>query len=290
MTRQQKGISLVQTRFEQVEIPITVVTILVDGKRLSPAFYKQISEADLIDDSTGELRGEPLGYFHLHSKACPEVQHTHVLWTTGAELHLATIVALEEDERYQQQKQVSLKRQERLIHLLALLLGLADHPLTVAYVGEGRRKLEIAGYTLPVDTYTADQLQRLQLAREQVKQDQQAWQEQKGPDERSSPRAFGQPQRKEAEALLARFEQRGVELKHPARDKIGERELQVYGSYGEDERYLDGPKSWCQYPASPLGDQRDEPLLYWRAKERQQRRRQAEQLEPTHDLVGLTHF
>jgi hypothetical protein len=278
MTRQQKGMPLVPKRFEQVEIPISVATILVDGARLSPAFYKQITEADLIDESTGELRGEPLGYFHLHSKTCPETQHRHVLWTTGTEVHLAIIVSPEEDERYQQQKEASQERQERLIQLLALLLGLADHHLTVSYQSERRRKLEIADYTLYVDTEIADHLQRLQLAREQLQQDQQAWQEHEGSDERSSSQAFGQQQREEAEVLLARADQQGVELKHPARDKIEERELLIYSFYDNDDRDLDGPKSWCQYPASTQGDQRVEPLLSWRAKERQQRRRQAEQL------------
>src|ERR1700674_5343592 len=110
MAKHQEGISLIPTRFQHAEIPISVATLIIDGKRLTSAFYKQITEADLIDEGTGELRGDPLGYFHLHSKACPEVSHTHVLWATETELHLGTVVSPEQDERYQRQQQASMKR------------------------------------------------------------------------------------------------------------------------------------------------------------------------------------
>src|ERR1700676_3783185 len=120
MAKHQEGIALIPTKFQQDEIPITVATLAIDEKRLTSAFYKQITEAHLIDEDTGALRGDPLGYFHLHSKACPEVSHTHVLWTTGPELHLATVVSPAQDERYQRQEQASLERQNHLIHLLAL--------------------------------------------------------------------------------------------------------------------------------------------------------------------------
>jgi len=281
MAKHQEGISLIPTRFQHAEIPISVATLIIDGKRLTPAFYKQITEADLIDEGTGALRGDPLGYFHLHSKACPEVPHTHVLWATETELHLASVVSPEQDERYQQQEQVSRERRNHLIHLLALLLGLADHSLASEYENERRRKLVIAGYTLYADKHIADQLQRLQQAREQWKQDQRAWQGQEESE------AFGQHQRKEAEALLAGFDQQGVELKHPARDKIERKELAIYyGSYGDDDDGpLAGPKTWCRYPASSEGDSPEEPLLYWRAKDRQQRSRQKEHLSPKVDAL-----
>lgn len=273
-TKHQEGISLIPTRFEHVEIPISVATVLVDGKRLTQAFYKQITETDLIDEETGALRGDPLGSFHLHSKTCPETPHTHVLWATETELHLATIVSPEQDERYQQQEQASLLRQKLLIHLLALLLGLADHAPTLEWISEGRRKLAIGGYTLYVDADIADRLQRLQQAREQWKQDQHTWQGQE------ESQAYGQPQRKEAEALLAGFDQQGGELKHPARDKIEGREPRLYSFYGDEDGRLAGPKSWCRYPAMATSDTHEEPLLYWRAKESQQRRQQEEHLSP----------
>jgi hypothetical protein len=280
MAKHQEGISLIPTRFQHAEIPITVATLIIDGKRLTSAFYKQITEAALIDEGTGALRGEPLGYFHLHSKACPEVPHTHVLWATETELHLASVVSPEQDERYQQQEQASRERRNHLIHLLALLLGLADHSLTSEYENERRRKLVIAGYTLYADKHIADQLQRLQQAREQWKQDQRAWQGQEESE------AFGQHQRIEAEALLAGFDQRGVELKHPARDKIERSELAIYGLYGDDDdALLFGPKTWCRYPASSEGDSHEEPLLSWRAKDRQQRNRQKEHLSPVVDAL-----
>ena len=74
-------------------LSLAVRTLMINGKRMTPAFYKQISEADLIDEHTAELRGVPLGYFHLHTKECPQLPHKHVLWAVETKLHLATIVA-----------------------------------------------------------------------------------------------------------------------------------------------------------------------------------------------------
>src|SRR5690349_8808884 len=84
-------------------LPLAIRTLTINGKRLTPAFYKQISEADLIDETTAELRGAPLGHFHLHTKECPDVLHRHVLWGFETQLHLATIVSRQDDTRYQRQ-------------------------------------------------------------------------------------------------------------------------------------------------------------------------------------------
>jgi hypothetical protein len=158
MAKSTRGVTRFPSEIEPESLPIAMTTLLIDGKRITSAFYKQITESDLVEEGTGELRGSPLGYFHLHSKTCPEVAHIHVLWGTETELHLATVLSLEKDERYQQQKQRSLQQQERLIHLLALLFGLAGHPHTVEWVGQDERKLTLAGYTLYVDEHTAHQL------------------------------------------------------------------------------------------------------------------------------------
>jgi hypothetical protein len=277
MAKNTRGMSLFPSGIESESLPIAVATLIVDGKRLTPAFYKQITEADLIAEDTGELRGLPLGYFHLHTKSCPEKAHTHVLWGTETELHLATVFAMQQDERYQQQKQHSLQRQERLIHLLALLLGLADHPHTVEWVGQDERKLTIAGYTLYVDENIADRLKKLQQAREQQMKDKEAWQARQASDESRNPApASDKEQRAAAEAILAQLDQQGIELKHPAQDEIEGKELAVHDYYTA----LVSQTTWCRYPAPSESGSREEPLLYWRAKDLQQRRLQKERLTP----------
>lgn len=280
MAKNTGGVSLFPSGIEPESLPIVVATLVVDGKRLNSAFYKQITEADLIAEDTGELRGRPLGYFHIHAKSCPEIAHTHVLWGTETELHLATVVALQQDKRYQRQKKQSLQRQERLSHLLALLLGLAGHPLTVEWVGQDARKLAIADYTLYVDEGIADRLQKLQRAREQLEQDEEAWQARQAPDESSDPAATasGEEQGAAAAELFAQLDQQGIELKHPARDEIEGQELGIHSYYDGEREYgaMSGQTTWCRYPALAEGGSHKEPFLYWRAKDRQQRYQQEE--------------
>jgi hypothetical protein len=301
MAKNTRGVTRFPSEIEPESLSIAVTTLVIDGKRITSAFYKQITESDLVEEGTGELRGSPLGYFHLHTKSCPEIMHTHVLWGTETELNLATVLSLEKDERYQQQEQRSLQQQERLIHLLALLLGLAGHPHTVEWVGQDERKLTIAGYTLYVNEHTVHQLKKLQLAREQQLKDEEAWQVRQASDEGSDlVSASPEAQRAAAEAILAQLDQLGIELKHPARDKIEGNELAVHGYYGDDAEYgpLGWQTTWVQYPALSEGGVREEPLLYWRAKDRQQRRQQVARfsqavetlLTPRHSACLLRWF
>jgi hypothetical protein len=276
---------LLPVGFETVSLPIAVTTLVVDGKRPNASFYKQITEADLVAEETGELLGLPLGYFHLHTKACPEVVHKHVLWGRERELHLSTVVALQQDKRYQRQKQRSLERQQRLSHLLALLLGLAGHSFTAEWIGEDKRELTIAGHTLYVNGTIEDRLQKLHMAREQREHDEEAWQswQASGKSRELATLTFGEEYVTASERLLAQFDQQGIELKHPAQDKIEGKELEMHGfDGGESVEYgaLSGPTTWCRYPASSERSTHEEPLLYWRAKDRQQRRQQEERLTP----------
>jgi hypothetical protein len=243
MTKSTRGVTRFPSGIELDSLPITVATLVIDGKRLNSAFYKQITEADLIVESTGELRGLPLGYFHLHAKSCPDRAHTHVLWATETELHLATVISLEQDERFQRQKQRSLQLQNRLMDLLVLLLGLAGHPHTVEWVGQDEYKLTIAGYTLYVNKNTADHLKKLQQAHEQQRKDEEALQARQALDDGSDlvPASL-EAQRAAAESIIAQLDQQRIELKHPARDKIEGGELAVHGYYGDDAEY--GPLGW----------------------------------------------
>ena len=106
-------------------------------------------------------------------------------------------------------------------------------------------------------------------------QDEEAWQVRRAPDEGSDlAPASPEEQHAAAEAILAQLDQLGIELKHPARDKIEGNELAVHGYYGDDAEYgpLGWQTTWVQYPVPSKGGVREEPLLYWRAKDRQQRR------------------
>src|SRR5487761_433139 len=139
-----KGKVLGLNQLEVELLPIAVRTITVNAKQLTPAFYKQLTEEPIIDEHTGELRGFPLGYYHVHAKTCPEVPHKHVLWSTEREPHLVTVVLREHDSHYLKQQELSTQKREGLIHLLALLLALADQPFTHEWDSGEKRKVAFA--------------------------------------------------------------------------------------------------------------------------------------------------
>lgn len=238
---------------EEEFLTVVVRTLTVNGKRLTPAFYKQISEADLIDENTGDLCGVPLGYFHLHTKECPDIPHKHVLWSMETKLHLATIVARNDDPRYERQAELSTKKQRTFISLLALALALAGHTPIIEWIAEDRRKILIDGYTLYSSSTVADQLKRLEQARTQQKEDTRIWQERQLSDE-----TFEQG-RVEAKAMLEQLAEARVEVAHPASFQI-ERTSDV--SYYDD---LLTTSKWRNYPVEA---NREDALLCWRARDR----------------------
>jgi hypothetical protein len=233
-------------------LPLAVRTLTVNGKRMTTAFYKQISEADLIDETTAELRGAPLGHFHLHTKECADVPHRHVLWGLETQLHLATIVARKDDIRYQRQAELSTQKQRTFIDLLALTLALAGHSPTIESVAEDRRKIQISGYTLYSSSAVADQIEGLEKARTQQKEDTRIWQEHQLSDE-----TLEQGQA-EALALSEQLASAGVEVAHPLRFQVD------YDNYLIINR-------WYRYPAEA---NREDALLYWQVKDHWQRKQQ----------------
>lgn len=243
-------------------LPLAIRTIVINGKQLSPAIYKQLTEADLIDEWTGELRGIPFGYFHIHGKTCPEAPHKHVLWGSERVLHLATIVSRDRDARYQHQEALSLKKQDDLMHLLTILLVLADHSFTLKWLSGDEREISIAEYTLYLSADAARPFARLDEIRAQYKEDFLAWQseQQRGQED---PQATEEEQRVAARALMAQFAEQGGEIIHPALHELKADQTSPYGYYTSRDLEALG---WHPYPREASGERRQPALIYWRSK------------------------
>jgi hypothetical protein len=241
------------TGVDREALKLSVLTVTINKKRLTPALYRQLSEEAVIDEETGELRGMAVGWFNIHPKdGCPSVDHRHVLWGNGTHLRLATVVALEHDPRYQHQAQISQALRRDLIHLLALLLAEADQPYTLEPTTNPLHQLNITGYKLYVDSDVSTLLERLQQAKAQVLEDAAALQ-------------ANEVARKNAQKTLERLAKQGITLTHP---KLYQHEsgLPIYGSYDSwssqtlTERRTHG---WKAYPLEHANEP-DKALLYWK--------------------------
>lgn len=258
-------------------LPLAVLTVTIDKRRLTPALFKQIAEEDIIDGETGELRGTPVGYFNIHPReGCPKGAHKHVLWGNGAHLGMATIVARDKDPRYEEKEHASLLRRRDIIHLLALLLASAEHPYTLKEPSDDQYKLEIAGYTLYVDDWVATLLEQYQQAREQIQKDLATLRESveleargRGPGNDALPGPF-EARVEEARKGLQRLTEQGVVLTHPDLYKHeDERYTAVHGEYYDsadsDEWTRRKRRGWKVYPPED-GKEQGEALIYWRKK------------------------
>jgi hypothetical protein len=254
---------------------LTVLTVAVDKKRLTPSLYRQIAAEDVIDGDTGELRGTPVGYFNIHPKeGCPQTPHKHVLWGTGTRLRLAAVVQRQDDPRYWQQEQSYQQRAGDLLDLLALLLARANN----AYVLEERKqttsKLVIAGYTLYVSSPAADLLKVLDHAQQQISTDRdlllaQVPQGTEGQVGASDPLV---DQLGGAETALRQLSELGIEVAHP----VLYRSEHEGSSKWSTMRMLLG---WHAYP-SERSDERNAAVLYWKTDDLHARM-EREQLAPT---------
>jgi hypothetical protein len=265
---------------EKEALPLAMLTVTIDQKRLTPAIFKQFAEEDVVDEETGELRGTPVGYFNIHPKeGCPEGPHKHVLWGKGTHLRMATIVARDNDPRYEEREQASLRRRQEILHLLALLLAGAGEPYTLEEASDDEYELKIAGYTLYVDDWVPSLLERYQQAREQVQRDLTALRESGEPEasglkdgSNASPVPF-ESRIEGARKVMQRLIEQGVALTHPdLYEHEDERYTTVYGEYDDEsiasDEWMDERRKrrgWKVYPAE--GDKEQEKaLIYWRKK------------------------
>lgn len=253
----RQGVILLPDGVEKRSLPISVQTVVVDGKRMTPAFYKQLTEKRILNEKTGDLNGFPLGYFHLHTKECPQEEHTHLLWGSGTHLHLNTVVALEHDEQYQKEHNESLKLKKKLLHLLTFLLVLADEPYTIKK-GEKGRYLTIADYDLYIDGSLLEDLENRAEMQSLFLQDIKRWQAQlQGDDHTDGDQNFWQAHQNKAEEALKRVSTEGIELAHPTLFMREKGEMRLVFSFT-------GPNRWFTYPYGLTEAKRSEALLYWR--------------------------
>lgn len=117
-----------------MELPIAIQTLTVGGKLLTRGFYEQIHAASLIDTTTGQFRGVPLGTVNLHTRACraADAPHYHVVWLLGEQLRHDTVYQSDVLALFSAEQTRLTELSNRAVEALA----------TVTYILEGRRGLE----------------------------------------------------------------------------------------------------------------------------------------------------
>lgn len=214
---------------EVIALPITISTVTIDGKRISPSVFKQIAVESLIDEESGELRGIPIGWINVHQKDCPEHHHLHILWVHEHALRLATVAGPSKSERYLEKKRQSLSLRRQLTDLLAYMLGLEFRYQGSVYTNDEQRTLKIEGYTLPVSMRIAHLLDALEEARDRVDQEQALWQS------HPSVEADVVQALASAQLLVEQLARQKVRLAHPTLYNHRDKRLANYERTGDDE-------------------------------------------------------
>lgn len=225
---------------EVIAVPLAICTLMVDGKRLSPSIFKQIVPEPLIDEETGQGRGEPIGWINIHQRDCPEYQHWHVVWMQdGHILRVAIVTEPTESERYLEKRRQSLSLRSQLTDLLAYSLALESRYEGSTFANNEQRTLKIGSYTLPVSTHVAHLLDALEEARACVDREQARW-ESHHPENAEFVQALAA-----ARQIKEQLERQQIRLAHPALYNHRDKRLSSYARTGDDEetqsmiRYVD---------------------------------------------------
>lgn len=162
---------------EVIALPVSLCTLTIDGKRLSSTLFKQITTEPLIDEETGEVQGEAIGWLNLHQpKECPEFPHWHFLWIRRPfSLYHAIVSGPDHSSRYRQKKAGHSRQIQQLTNLLALTLALKFRFPPSTFTTEERRLLKISQYTLPTSANIAHLLDALEEARACKEREEEAW-------------------------------------------------------------------------------------------------------------------
>jgi hypothetical protein len=211
-------------------LPLAVKTLIIDGKRMTAAFFRQIVEQDLINEHTGELQGIPLGYVNVHQKdTCPECPHRHVLWMQEEKQLLRHAITVEPEDAvcYQELRDESQQKRDSLMDLLAMLLVHTHRTPDHTYwdnLGFGRRveriSIVIADEKLSVNASVSEHLAQLEQARVCLEQETQQGKE--GSKDESSNNSFSMLAHDLDTARFVRrqFAQEGILLTHPKLYKL----------------------------------------------------------------------
>jgi hypothetical protein len=262
---------------EAIELPVMIKTLVIDGKRMTTSFFKQIALEGIIDEATGDVRGTPLGWLNIHQKDCPDEAHLHVLWTRGSALRLATVLTqVAAVPMYHQRQGENLERRQGLLDLLAYCLAPHYRSAEAGYE-QGFYYISLGGYRLPFSKEVRSRLASLEEARKQYEVDLSAWQQ--GAELPLSPNIelFLQ----QARELRIRLGEQGISLAHPRLyDHVLSGELRVFGVYDSRERLArvasaspSAPrntrakhKEWFIYSGADGQAGADTRSLYWRVQ------------------------
>lgn len=266
---------------EVIELPITIKTLVIDGKRMTASFFRQIAVEGIIDEETGNMRGTAIGWLNIHQKDCPSEAHLHVLWTQGSALRLATVLQkISGVSTYLVQQHESIERRQDLLDLLAYRLAPNYRSVEAGY-DQGNYFVSLGEYKLPLSKEARSLLSLLKKAREQYDEDLTTWQQ--GAELPSSPNIelFLQ-QAKELRTSLAK---QHITLAHPRLYQHTPRgELEVCEVYDSEEWGIgslasfasaspSAPKNtrakhdgWFIYHGSDQPEDADTRKLFWRMK------------------------
>jgi len=225
------------TSIEAIDIPLMIKTLVIDGKRMTASFFRQLASEGIIDEETGNMRGTPLGWLNIHQKDCPSEAHLHVLWTRGSALRLATVLSQTSSvNTYLERQEESHERRQHLLDLLAYCLA-PNYRSAKAGYDQGFYFISLGEYKLPLSKKARELLSSLEEVREQYDEDLATWQQ--GAEFPSTPNVelFLQ-QAKEVRDSLAR---QHVTLAHPRLyDHTPRGELEIYEMYESEEWGIEG--------------------------------------------------
>ncbi len=84
-----KSITITDASIKQVSIEVKVIKI--DNKQMTLAVFRQLPEEPILNDLTGELRGQPWGRVNYCPDCKDVVPHFHIVWQKDNTLCRATI-------------------------------------------------------------------------------------------------------------------------------------------------------------------------------------------------------
>ncbi len=256
---------------ETIALPLAIKTLTIDGKKMSLAFFKQIDEEDLINEETGELEGNPLGYINVHQKGvCPDCWHRHFLWKKGVALRHGIVVRPQDAETYQTLQGESRQLQGNLQDLLALRLAHDSHAI-LTHTGD-RYKVEMGERSLSLSVPVYSKLHELEQARDYQEQARATWAESLGSSNHHEGDAVPHPTPsllEQARSIQSQLSS-DIILAHPELTQhVPEQDLMVLGAYGKETKHSrrEYKFGWLLYQGKE-GSPEQSCQVLWRSKQR----------------------
>jgi hypothetical protein len=131
---------------------VGVRSLVISGKQVTLAVFRQLQEEPLLDEDTLQLRGLPWGTVNYHWKdCCLAGEHLWVVWQTGAELRRASVA-----RGWVPPRQAGCRRLIKALGgLRALVASLDSRPSAVDTPRYGQCGVTVGEAFFPTDYETA---------------------------------------------------------------------------------------------------------------------------------------